>query len=131
LSLTGNPFGDASERATAASELEIADSADPEDEAFGGSAPSYARIEVKFEGEVHVFDDCGPTTKLIEHLEAQGLHPPFSCREGQCSTCAIKLLDGEVKMLNNEVLDETDLDEGIRLACQSLPVTDLVRAEYE
>lgn len=60
-----------------------------------------------------------------------GLNPPYSCREGQCSTCAIRLLEGEVKMLNNEVLDDEDLDDGIRLACQSLPVTDIVRAEYE
>jgi 3-ketosteroid 9alpha-monooxygenase subunit B len=40
------------------------------------------------------------------------------------------LLEGEVKLLNNGVLGEDDLDEEIRLACQALPVTDTIRAKY-
>jgi hypothetical protein len=28
------------------------------------------------------------------------------------------------------VLDEDDLEEGIRLACQALPASDVVRAKY-
>jgi len=34
-------------------------------------------------------------------------------------------------MMHNEVLDEDDLADGIRLACQSLPVSDKVRISYE
>jgi 3-ketosteroid 9alpha-monooxygenase subunit B len=34
-------------------------------------------------------------------------------------------------MLNNDVLEEEDLADGIRLACQSLPVTDEVEISYE
>ncbi len=34
-------------------------------------------------------------------------------------------------MLHNEVLEDEDLDEGIRLACQSLPVSDEVTVSYE
>jgi 3-ketosteroid 9alpha-monooxygenase subunit B len=143
LSLRGNPFGDPKARAQAAHELEEADAADAEDpgdevlgvevldEVLGDDTPRPARIEIEMDGQTHVLDGWGPTTKLIEHLEANGLEPPYSCREGQCSTCAIRLLEGEVKMLNNEVLDDDDLEDGIRLACQSLPVTDVVRAEYE
>ena len=33
--------------------------------------------------------------------------------------------------MHNEVLDDDDLAEGIRLACQSLPVTDPVRVSYQ
>jgi 3-ketosteroid 9alpha-monooxygenase subunit B len=145
LSLSGNPFGDSAGQAAAARELAEADSLaaedDPEDDTEGApddvsadedaQPPGLVRLEIEMDGEVHVFDDWGPTTKLIEHLESKGLNPPFSCREGQCSTCAIHLLEGEVKMLNNEVLDDDDLADGIRLACQSLPTTDVVRAEYE
>jgi 3-ketosteroid 9alpha-monooxygenase subunit B len=131
LSLTGNPFGDAADQATAARELAEADSEAVDDWPADAGPPAPVRLEIELDGVLHVFDDWGPTTKLIEHLEGKGLNPPFSCREGQCSTCAIRLLEGEVKMLNNEVLDEEDLADGIRLACQSLPVTDVVRAEYE
>ena len=34
-------------------------------------------------------------------------------------------------MLHNEVLDDEDLADGIRLACQSLPVSDEVTISYE
>jgi 3-ketosteroid 9alpha-monooxygenase subunit B len=33
-------------------------------------------------------------------------------------------------MLHNDVLDEEDLAEGIRMGCQSLPVTDKVSITY-
>jgi 3-ketosteroid 9alpha-monooxygenase subunit B len=59
------------------------------------------------------------------------LAAPYSCREGACSACACRLVSGEVKMVNNEVLEQEDLDDGIILACQSLPVTDHVEISYE
>ncbi|WP_223839273.1 hypothetical protein [Saccharopolyspora pogona] len=34
-------------------------------------------------------------------------------------------------MLQNSVLEQEDLDEGIVLACQSLPITDEVHITYE
>jgi 3-ketosteroid 9alpha-monooxygenase subunit B len=40
------------------------------------------------------------------------------------------VLEGEVTMLRNEVLDEEDLADGIRLACQWLPITDTVKVTH-
>jgi 3-ketosteroid 9alpha-monooxygenase subunit B len=128
ISLGGNPFGDAEEQAEAEHELEEADS----DDAFEPpvSDRGNVRLEVELDGETYEYDDWAPTTKLLEHLEAKGVRAPYSCREGECSACAVRLLEGEVKMLNNDVLDDEDLADGIRLACQSLPVTDVVRVTY-
>jgi 3-ketosteroid 9alpha-monooxygenase subunit B len=33
-------------------------------------------------------------------------------------------------MLNNDILEDEDLEEGIRLGCQSLPLTDTVKVTY-
>jgi 3-ketosteroid 9alpha-monooxygenase subunit B len=142
ISLGGNPFGDAEEQAEAEHELEEADSDDaftegappapPEDAVPEVEAPHQGnvRLEVELDGETYSYDDWAPTTKLLEHLESKGVKAPYSCREGECSACAVRLLEGEVKMLNNDVLEDEDLADGIRLACQSLPVTDVVRATY-
>ena len=136
ISLGGNPFGDPEEQAEAEHELEEADSdaefteglPEPEHhEPAEGAPEGNVRLEVELDGETYAFDDWAPTTKLLEHLESKGVKAPYSCREGECSACAVRLLEGEVKMLNNDVLDDEDLAEGIRLACQSLPVTDVVR----
>jgi 3-ketosteroid 9alpha-monooxygenase subunit B len=143
ISLGGNPFGDPEQQAEAEHELEEADSdeaftdgepppAPPEDAVSPDEAPhqGMVRLEVELDGETYAYDDWAPTTKLLEHLESKGVKAPYSCREGECSACAVRLLEGDVKMLNNDVLDDEDLAEGIRLACQSLPVTDVVRATY-
>ena len=99
---------------------------------------------------VEVVDDGGPTStvhveldgetselawpqqsKLLDVLLAKGLDAPYSCRQGDCSACACKLVDGEVTMLHNNVLEKEDLDEGWILACQSLPLTEVVKVSYE
>lgn len=87
-------------------------------------------LEVELDGTTHSFDDWADDTRLLDHLESKGLKPPYSCREGDCSTCEYQLLEGEVTMVANSVLDDVDLAEGFRLACQSLPVSDVVRARY-
>ncbi|MGH3469056.1 MAG: 2Fe-2S iron-sulfur cluster-binding protein, partial [Thermocrispum sp.] len=69
--------------------------------------------------------------KLLDLLLENGLDAPFSCREGACSACACRIVAGEVTMIHNDVLEPVDLDEGIRLACQSLPAADEVSVSYE
>jgi 3-ketosteroid 9alpha-monooxygenase subunit B len=70
-------------------------------------------------------------TKLLDLLLSAGLDAPYSCREGQCSACACRVTAGEVKMLDNEILDAEDIADGLVLACQSLPLTDEVTVTYE
>jgi 3-ketosteroid 9alpha-monooxygenase subunit B len=89
-----------------------------------------ASVTVTLDGAKHQFD-WPADTKLLDLLLARGVDAPYSCREGACSACACRLVSGEVKMLNNDVLEEEDLEDGIRLACQSLPVTDEVEISYE
>jgi 3-ketosteroid 9alpha-monooxygenase subunit B len=130
ISLGGNPFGDLEQVAEAEHEIEAAD-VDEQDAAEDAALPhTPVHLEVELDGETHVFDDWSPETKLLDHLEAKGIKAPFSCRLGECSACACRVLEGDVKMLNNDVLDDEDLAEGIRLACQSVPVTDRVRVTY-
>lgn len=131
VSLGGNPFGDLHDQEVAEHEIEDAER-DLDDEVTpDADAPQGpVRLEVELDGEQHVFDDWAPGTKMLDHLESKGVKAPYSCREGECSACAIRLLEGEVKMLHNDVLDDDDLADGIRLGCQSVPVTDIVKVTY-
>ena len=131
ISLGGNPFGDLHDVETAESEINAAES-DEQDSADDAAAAARGpvSVEVELDGEVHAFDDWTPNQKLLDFLESKGVKAPYSCREGECSACAVRLLEGEVEMVHNDVLDDEDLDEGIRLGCQSLPVTDTVRVTY-
>ncbi|MBZ5740004.1 2Fe-2S iron-sulfur cluster-binding protein [Nocardioides mangrovi] len=133
VSLGGNPFGDLHDREVAEHEIEDAErDADDVTEAPAaeGGPQGPVRLEVELDGEEYTFDDWAPGTKMLDHLESKGVKAPYSCREGECSACAVRLLEGDVKMLHNDVLDDDDLADGIRLGCQSVAVTDKVRVTY-
>ncbi|MGB0100704.1 MAG: ferredoxin--NADP reductase [Nocardioides sp.] len=134
ISLGGNPFGDLHDQEVAEHEIEDAerDLDEAANDAVGGAdqPPGPVRLEVELDGQDYVFEDWAPGTKLLDHLESKGVKAPYSCREGECSACAIRLLEGDVKMLHNDVLDDEDIAEGIRLGCQAVPVTDTVKVTY-
>ena len=71
----------------------------------------------------------GPT--LLDVLLSQGMDPPFSCREGHCGACAVLCTAGEVHMDVNDVLEPSDLDEGLILGCQAKPVSNSVEVTYD
>ncbi len=134
VSLGGNPFGDEAGAAQAADEVAAAESDDEPDAPAAPAAAAPAgppvNLEVELDGETHSFDDWDRSVRMLQFLESKGVKAPYSCREGECSACAVRLLEGEVVMAHNDVLDEEDLEEGIRLACQSTPTADTVRATY-
>ena len=133
VSLGGNPFGDVEEIAAASATLADADDPSDDGEDEDDATPVVSgpiAVEVELDGEQHSFDDWMGDKPLLEFLEEKGLDAPFSCRQGQCSACACLVLEGEVSLKNNEVLDEDDLADGIRLACQSLPASEKLRVTY-
>jgi 3-ketosteroid 9alpha-monooxygenase subunit B len=69
--------------------------------------------------------------KLLDVLLDKGLDAPFSCREGHCGACAVLVKSGGVDMHVNDVLEQSDLDEGLILACQAHPTSDLVEVTYD
>ncbi|MFF0493771.1 2Fe-2S iron-sulfur cluster-binding protein [Nocardia sp. NPDC003482] len=68
---------------------------------------------------------------LVDILLKEGFSPPYSCREGGCGACLCRVVDGDVEMKVNDVLVEDDIEEGDRLACQSVPVTDSVTVTFD
>ena len=60
---------------------------------------------------------------LLEFAEANGLNPPYSCRQGICGTCECKLLDGEVTY---HTAPTATVADGSVLICISKPKTSTV-----
>jgi 3-ketosteroid 9alpha-monooxygenase subunit B len=85
---------------------------------------------VTIDGQTHTLP-WPPNKRLLDVIMDAGLNPPFSCRQGICGACATRLIEGEVELVNNEVLEEEDFADGYTLACQALPLTDTVRVTYE
>ncbi|MFD7812177.1 molybdopterin-dependent oxidoreductase [Streptomyces sp. NPDC059785] len=59
---------------------------------------------------------------LLRFAEKEGIRLPSGCRLGQCESCAVTVLDGQVAHL---VAPPEDLPDDQCLTCQAMPVSDL------
>ncbi|MCV7285497.1 ferredoxin--NADP reductase [Mycolicibacterium wolinskyi] len=110
-SLTGDPFADTP------TEVAAADDGDA------------AEAEIELDGEVHKLR-WARGRNLVDTMLAAGISVPYSCREGNCGSCAATVLDGEVELGNAEILDDQDIADGLFLACQACPLSDKLRIEF-
>lgn len=109
-SLTGDPFA----------EVTVADI--PDD----GEA---AQARVSLDGNVH--DLPWPKSRnLVDVMLTAGIDVPFSCREGNCGSCAATVVEGQVDLGNAALLTKEDIADGLFLACQARPVSNTLEIEF-
>jgi len=88
----------------------------PEEPAAPAAAidPEGPRVEFARTGKSGVIPEGGT---LLEAAERYGVAIPSSCRQGQCGTCATRLLAGEVRMDAEDGLDSELRRDGYILTC--------------
>jgi ring-1,2-phenylacetyl-CoA epoxidase subunit PaaE len=68
---------------------------------------------------------------VLEAAEQAGLVLPYSCRDGICSTCRVKVLEGEVALGEQYALEPWELAAGFTLACQARPLSPRLLLSYD
>jgi ferredoxin len=67
-----------------------------------------------------------PEDRYILHsAENQGINLPFACRNGACTTCAVRVLSGEIDQPEAMGLSPHLRKQGYALLCVSYPRSDL------
>lgn len=67
-----------------------------------------------------------PSDRYILHsIEQQGQELPFSCRNGACTTCAVRVLSGEIYQPEAIGLSPALRQKGYALLCVSYAQSDL------
>ncbi len=56
---------------------------------------------------------------------------PFACKGGVCGTCRALVTEGQVDMRRNYALDEDEVARGFVLTCQTHPVSDAVKVDFD
>jgi glycine betaine catabolism A len=69
---------------------------------------------------------CRGDQCILIAAEGAGLPLPFSCREGRCGTCRVRLVCGQVDMKHAGGIRARQIDQGDILVCCSRPLSDLV-----
>ncbi len=62
---------------------------------------------------------------ILQYAEGQGIDLPFSCRNGACTTCAVRILSGEIYQPEAMGLSPEVQKKGYALLCVSYARSDL------
>jgi len=65
---------------------------------------------------------------VLDAFLAAGIDHPYSCRQGICTTCRVRLVSGSIEQDPYEccILSRDQLDAGYRLICVGLARSDAV-----
>ncbi|MCG1035267.1 ferredoxin--NADP reductase [Polaribacter sargassicola] len=108
-------------------------------ELFTTSVDEDAAAEVK-EGitEVTVLLDDEETTFTMQQTDdllaaslRNNLDAPYSCQGGVCSSCMCKVTEGKAVMVKNSILTDSEIEEGLVLACQAYPTTSKIVIDFD
>jgi len=72
-----------------------------------------------------------PGESLLEAAEGRGLAWPYACRGGACANCAVAVTEGDLSQPIDHILSPDLLDQGFRLSCNGVPVTDELKVVYD
>lgn len=90
----------------------------------------FTKITVIVDDEEESFEMSQKKLVLDAILE-QKIDAPYSCQGGVCSTCIAKVTEGKVTMVKNQILTDSELEEGLILTCQSHAITPTLVIDYD
>lgn len=97
-------------------------------------------LEHMYEGTKVTAVQSGKETKFVmtdaydnvlDAALAAGADVPFSCKDGVCSTCKCRVMEGSVEMKKNYALEEEELEKDVILSCQAVPTSEKLKVNYD
>lgn len=87
-------------------------------------------LTVILDNERHQISLSRDSTVLETAIDA-GLDAPYSCKIAACCTCRAKVLEGSVKMEDDEILTDDEKTEGYILTCQAYATSNELVISYD
>ncbi|WP_324067475.1 MAG: ferredoxin--NADP reductase [Flavobacterium sp.] len=90
----------------------------------------HTKISILVDDEETTFEMSHKQT-LLEAALKQGLDVPYSCQGGICSSCICRITEGAADMKKNQILSDSEVAEGLTLACQAHPTTTMIKIDFD
>ena len=71
------------------------------------------------------------TDDILSASLRNNLDAPYSCQGGVCSSCLCKVTEGKAVMVKNSILSDSEIEEGLVLACQAFPTTPNIAIDFD
>jgi len=81
-------------------------------------------IKNKVTGKVYQ-EDVSSDEYILKEFEKKGLRLPFSCRNGCCTECAVKIISGKLEQRHAMGVSQALKDEGYALLCVGKALEDV------
>ena len=88
------------------------------------------KLSILVDDEETTFSMDKKGTVLDAALE-NDLDVPYSCQGGICSSCIARIIEGKAEMAKNQILTDSEIEEGLILTCQAHPTTPTLKVNYD
>ncbi|MDH7446391.1 ferredoxin--NADP reductase [Aquimarina sp. 2201CG14-23] len=68
---------------------------------------------------------------ILDAALEEDIDAPYSCQGGVCSSCICKITEGTALMEKNSILTDSEIAEGLVLACQAHPTSSKVKVDFD
>ena len=104
---------------------------DDDDESDSTSLPEgQTALTVTLDDEEYEFV-MDRKTAVLDAVLNRKIEAPYSCQGDICSTCIARITEGEAKMDKNQILTDSEIEEGYVLTCQAHPTTPTLKIDYD
>ena len=87
-------------------------------------------ISITVDDEDFTFD-MDASESILDAALKQKIDAPYSCQGGICSSCICRVTEGKAIMEKNQILTDSELEEGMILACQAHPTTATIKVDFD
>jgi len=70
-------------------------------------------------------------TTILDAALKEDIDAPYSCQGGVCSSCICRITKGVAVMEKNSILTDSELAEGLVLACQAHPTSASIEVDFD
>ncbi|WP_072876800.1 ferredoxin--NADP reductase [Salegentibacter echinorum] len=68
---------------------------------------------------------------VLDRALEDDIDVPYSCQNGNCSSCMARVTEGKVEMNKNQILTDEEIEEGFILTCQAHPTTPTLKIDFD